>query len=201
MQKVLQCWRDVTDREYPDFLHMLPLPEEIDIDKLINGGIMTDTCSAAQKTNTLLSEEISGEIHNLLCHNHLRNVWVKNVLESLTEFLRSHLNDNLKEVDSMLWVSPSFISFARVFDKMFSLTANYPKGNWEIFHQCFREPLMPHYGTWNVGHTCPIGQMKYRIFNLISYYVICKNSFFKLIIWNAMSHNQILFFKYNLNNL
>ena len=121
---MLQFWRDVTNREYPDFLHMLPFPENIDINKLINGGIMTDTCSAAQKTNTLLSEEISGETHNLLCHNHLRNVWVKNVLESLTEFLRSHLNDSLEEVDSMLIVLPSFISFARAFDKMLSLTAN-----------------------------------------------------------------------------
>jgi len=132
---MLQCWRDVTLREYPDFVDLLPSPDDIDINKLIGGGIMTDTCSTAQLTNSLLSKEIDGKTHNLLCHNHLRNVWVKNVLESLTDFLRAHLSDSLDEIAPEFRVSPSFISFARAFDKMFSLCANYPKGWGDVFRQ------------------------------------------------------------------
>lgn len=132
---MLQCWRDVTLREYPDFVDLLPSPDDIDINKLIGGGIMTDTCSTAQLTNNLLSKEIDGKTHNLLCHNHLRNVWVKNVLESLTDFLRAHLSDSLDEIAPEFRVSPSFISFARAFDKMFSLCANYPKGWGDVFRQ------------------------------------------------------------------
>ena len=94
---------------------------------------MTDTCNAAQKTNIEISKEISSKTHNLLCHNHLRNVWVKNVLESLTEFLRAHLSDSLDEIAPELRVLSGCISFARAFDKMFSLCSNYPKGWGKLF--------------------------------------------------------------------
>ena len=66
-------------------------------------------------------------------HNHLRNVWVNNVLDSLTKFLIEHLNDSLDEVAPELRVSPSFVSLARAFEKMFSLCANYSKGLGEVF--------------------------------------------------------------------
>ena len=46
MQNMLQCWcwRDVTEREYPELLHLLPTKEDITLQKLKDGGIMTDTC-------------------------------------------------------------------------------------------------------------------------------------------------------------
>ena len=78
---MLRCWRAVTEREYPDFVHILLQPDDIDLNKLENGGIMTNTCHSAQKTNKELSKKVQGNTHNLLCHNNLRNVWVKNVLD------------------------------------------------------------------------------------------------------------------------
>ena len=71
----------------------------------------------------------------MFCHNHLRNVWVNNVIDSLTEFLRAHLNFILDEVAPELRVSPGSMSLACDFDKMFSLCANYPKGLGEVFSQ------------------------------------------------------------------
>ena len=136
---MLQCWQEVTEHEYPDFLHLLPHPNNIDFNKLVNGGIMTDTCHSARSTNKKLSMEVDGTTHNLLCHNHLRNVWVKNVLKSLTEFLRAHLHGSLDEIAPELCVSPGFIGFAGAFDKMFSLCANYPKGMGEVFRQWMKD--------------------------------------------------------------
>ncbi len=66
----------------------------------------------------------------MYCYNHLRNVWVKNVLNLLNDFMRGHLNESLDEIAPELRVSPNFITFARAFDKEFSLCAN-----WAIFFQ------------------------------------------------------------------
>ena len=136
---MLECWREVTEREYPQFTHLLPSKKDVDLNKLINGAIMTDTCNPARSTSSLISEEVDGETYNLLCLNHLRNVWVKNVLERLTEVLRVRLQDSLDEIAPEFRVNPSFISFARAFDKMFSLCANYPKGWGEVFRIWMRD--------------------------------------------------------------
>ena len=58
---------------------------------------------------------------------------MKNVIESLTEFLRAHLNDSIEKVAPELHVSPGFMSLARDFDKVLSLCANYPKVLGEVF--------------------------------------------------------------------
>ena len=71
----------------------------------------------------------------MFCHNHLLNFWVKNVLDSLTEFLRAHLHDILEKVAPELSVSPGFMSRSRAFEKMFSLCENYPNGLGEVFLQ------------------------------------------------------------------
>ena len=139
MQNMLQCWRDVTEREFPEMLHLLPTKDDITLQKLKDGGIMTDTCNSAQSCNSLISDEVDGVTYNLLCHNHLRNVWIKNVLESLTEHLRICLHDSLEEIAPEFRVSCSFVTFARAFDKMFSLCANYPKGWGEVFRPWLRE--------------------------------------------------------------
>ena len=135
----LQRWRDVTEREFPELLHLLPSPDGVDLNKLAGGAAMTDTCNGARKTNRMTCEDVNGVVHSLYCHNHLRNVWVKNVLESLTSYLKDHLHDSLDEIAPELRVSPSFNSFARAFDKMFSLCANYPKGYGELFRQWMKE--------------------------------------------------------------
>ncbi len=64
-----------------------------------------------------------------------KNVWVKNVLNLLNDFMHGHLNDSLDEIAPELRVSPNFITFARAFDKEFHLCANYPKGHGGLFRQ------------------------------------------------------------------
>ena len=135
----MQCWCDVTQKEFPELLHLLPSADGIDLSKLDGGSTMTDTCNGARLTNTRICEDIPGVVHSLFCHNHLQNVWVKNVLESLTDFLKAHLQDSLEEIAPEFRVSASFNSFARAFDKMFSLCANYPKGYGELFRQWMKE--------------------------------------------------------------
>ena len=57
------------------------------------------------------------------------------MIDSLTAFLRAHLNDSLDEVAPELSVSPGFMSLYCDFEKMFSLCANYPKGLGKVFCQ------------------------------------------------------------------
>ena len=83
----------------------------------------------------MIAASINGVIHSIFFHKHLRNVWVKNVLDYLTEFLRSYLNDSLDEVASELHASPGLMSLAHAFDKMSSLCANYPMGLGKVFRQ------------------------------------------------------------------
>ena len=71
----------------------------------------------------------------MFLHNHLPNVWVKNVLDSLNELLRAHLNDILDKVAPELRVSPVSMYRARAFDKRFNICAKYPKGLGEVFCQ------------------------------------------------------------------
>ena len=96
---------------------------------------MTGTCNSAQKANILIASSINGVIHSMFYHNHLRNVLLKNVLESLTEFLIAHLNDSLDKVSPELRVSTGLMSLARAFDEMFSLCGNFYKGLDEVFCQ------------------------------------------------------------------
>ena len=49
------------------------------------------------------------------------------MLDSLTEFLRSHLNDSLGEVAPDLRVSPVFMSLARDFEKCLFSVKNLPR--------------------------------------------------------------------------
>ena len=68
----------MTKREgHPELEGLIPHPDDITLDKSINGGIITDTYNAARLMNSLTSKEINGKTHKLLCQNHLRSVWVK----------------------------------------------------------------------------------------------------------------------------
>ena len=57
------------------------------------------------------------------------------MLDSLTEFFKSHLNDSRDKVAPELRVSTRFMSLACAFYKKFSLCENYPKGFGEVFRQ------------------------------------------------------------------
>ena len=43
LKSFLIHWRAVTEREFPDLLHLLPDPEGVDLNKLDGGTAMTDT--------------------------------------------------------------------------------------------------------------------------------------------------------------
>ena len=49
-------------------------------------------------------------------HNHLRNVWVNNVIDCLTELFRAHINDSIDEVAPELRVSPGFMYLDGAFE-------------------------------------------------------------------------------------
>ena len=65
----------------------------------------------------------------------MHNIWVNNMLDSLTEFLRAHPNDSLDKFAPKFHVSPVFMFLASAFEKMFSLCSNYPKGICKVFLQ------------------------------------------------------------------
>ena len=65
---------------------------------------MNDTCNSAQKVNRLIDASVNGVVHSMFFHNHLRNVWVNNVIDCLTELFRAHINDSIDEVAPELQV-------------------------------------------------------------------------------------------------
>ena len=117
---------------------MIPDPEEaMSMQKLKGGAVMTDTCKSAHKTNRLLAQIVDG--HSLFCHHHQRNVWVKNMLDMISNYVSTLIKENLEEIAPELRVSPRFENMCRAFDKEFSLCANYPKGWGSNFRQWMKE--------------------------------------------------------------
>ena len=132
--------KNVVNREFPNYVHSLPTPDEIDIAKLGNGGaITTDTCNTALKTRRILANKIGGQVHEMDCMHHLRNVHLKGVEKALTSYLNTYLKDNIENIDPSLCVSSSMSSLIRAFDKEFSLCANYCKGHGVLFNKWMKE--------------------------------------------------------------
>ena len=98
LQVFLERWRNITEEEFPDLVDLLPSAEDINLSKLEGGSVMTDTCNSAKLMNSKVCTEVDGKVYSLLCHNHLRNVWVKNILTATTDFLRGVLHDSLDEI-------------------------------------------------------------------------------------------------------
>ena len=96
MKHILASWRSVNEKEHPHYIHLIPQPDEIDLSKIDNGGVMTDTCNSARKANWLIYAFVNGVVHSMFCHKHLRNVWVQNLLDSLTEFLIAYINNSIE---------------------------------------------------------------------------------------------------------
>ena len=97
MKAILFTWRDITHKEYQEFVHMIPDPEEaMSMQKLKGGLVMTDTCKSSHKTNYLLAQIVDG--HSLFYHNHQRNVWVKNMLDVISNYVSTLIKDNLEEI-------------------------------------------------------------------------------------------------------
>ena len=150
----LRRCREITIREFPnrpDLLLMIPNPDSIDIKKLSDGAINTDTCNSAQKTRRILVAIVSeidkdtihdmsredigkaGVVHEMDCMQHLRNVWINGAAKAVSAYLKEYLEDSLEEISSHLRISPDLAQIIRAYHKEFSLTANYPKGHGELF--------------------------------------------------------------------
>ena len=88
-KQILASWRSVNEKEYPQDVHLIPHSYEIDLANIENGGAINDTCNSEQKANRPIAASVNGVVHSMYFHDHLRNVWVKNMLDSLTEVLES----------------------------------------------------------------------------------------------------------------
>ena len=116
---------------------MIPDADKIDIKKLTDGAVTTDTCNSAQKTRRILVGIVSqidgGVVHEQDCFHHLRNVWINRVAKAVSEYMKDFLHDSLENISSFLCVSPDLANIIRAYHKEFSLTSNYPKGHGEQF--------------------------------------------------------------------
>jgi hypothetical protein len=107
----------VLNESYPGNSHLIPSPEQIDIQKLSHGGlIMSDTCNQAQIVMRLLAVQIDGS-YDYDCMHHLRNVWFENAENALTKDLNVHLRASLDEIDPTLHVTMSMSAIIRAVDK------------------------------------------------------------------------------------
>ena len=111
--------------------------DKIDIKKLTDGAVTTDTCNSARKTRRILVEIVAqidgGVVHEQDCFHHLRNVWINGIAKAVSGFMKEYLSDSLDEISSFLQISPDLAHIIRAYHKEFSLTSNYPKGHGELF--------------------------------------------------------------------
>ncbi|KAL7536200.1 hypothetical protein ACHAXR_006982, partial [Thalassiosira sp. AJA248-18] len=138
LKRRLDRLREVMVKHYPEFAHLVPSSDEIDLEKLREVLLTSDTCNVAQKERHIFSERIGGTTYNQDCHNHLRNVHTNGMENAITERLKIILKDSIDEIDVSLRVSAVFSSYCRAWDKFFSLNANYVKGQGEHFAPWFR---------------------------------------------------------------
>ena len=47
IKQMLASWRSVNEQEYTQYVHLIPHLDYIDLAKIDNGGVMTDTCKSA----------------------------------------------------------------------------------------------------------------------------------------------------------
>ena len=116
--------------------------------KLKGAVINFDTCNPARATSTKISEaveeaikekaELDGEdyepsVVRMDCHHHLHNVWIGSLNKHLSKYLTRLLHADLKAIDFRYRVSTMFNTVLRSVDEEFSLPANYPKGDGDMF--------------------------------------------------------------------
>jgi hypothetical protein len=92
----LERLRKCIAEKHPHKIDLVPSPDSIDIEKLGGGGVvMTDTCNTAQKLRRILVE-VSDDILDLDCMNHLCNVWIGNIEKALSKYLNDLLRNRSK---------------------------------------------------------------------------------------------------------
>ena len=145
----LKDWQTVTERMYPDrqdLLDQIAKPSELTLAKFSDGGvIMTDTCDTAPKFCRQFIEHIKPvaeergverkdvHVHEADCWQHLRNVWVGEVINQLSERLSEILDSDLKEISPFLRVDTEVTSLLRAIEKYFGGNADYAEGSGSSF--------------------------------------------------------------------
>ena len=109
---------------------------------------MPDTCLPAQATSRMpvnaiekvIKEkaEVDGEEYlpcavQMDCHHHLHNVWLGALNKHLSKYLTTLLQQDLNAIDFRYCVTTMFDYVLWAVDKEFSLPANYPKGQSDMF--------------------------------------------------------------------
>ena len=131
--------RKIMDEKYPDHSTEVPSPDQIDMNKMGQGGLFTtDNCNTARKIRRILTVGVPGS-YEFDCMHHLRNVWFGNMEKALTKLLNILLRDCLNEIDPTLRVTASISALIRAMDKEFSLSANYPKGHGQLFLEWLKD--------------------------------------------------------------
>ena len=126
-------------QEYPNCNHTITNADDINIGKLINGGVITiDTCNGEQKTRRLHVEGFKNisEEHNVVkvgLLNNLRNVWFGGMDKQITRNISMLMKDKIYYIDMRLRLSTSMEPLLIAFDKEFRFCANYKKFNGELF--------------------------------------------------------------------
>ncbi|KAL7552655.1 hypothetical protein ACHAWF_015887 [Thalassiosira exigua] len=139
LMEMLRRLKEVMEKIDSSKTGLIPSPDEIDTQKLCQGGVsITDTCATAQKVRRILVEDLPGSF-DYDCMHHLRNVWLGGMEKALTKRLNEILRSSLDEIDPKLRVTASISAIIRAIDKEFSLSANYPKGHGELFLEWMRD--------------------------------------------------------------
>ena len=149
-RELLDNWRDVTSRMYPnrpDLLALIPSSSLLTLAKLSNKSLlMTDTCATARKFRRLFADHIrqvalnngipDDQIHIFQadCWQHLRNVWFGAVIKQLSLRLSEVLESDLNEISPFLRVTTEVVSLLIALEKYFAETANYAKGRGSCFY-------------------------------------------------------------------
>ena len=123
---MLRKWCEILAQEYPEFVDQIPDPDKLSVTKLKGGGIMTSTCNLSQITNCLLVAPVNG--HSIFCHQHERNILVKQILDTVRNYVGTIIKDNLDNIAPEFRVFPRLETMCQAVDKEFSPCGNLPKG-------------------------------------------------------------------------
>ena len=153
-RELLDNWRDITSRMYPNrpnLLTLIPLSSLLMLTKPSkNSALIADTCANACKFRYLLAGHIRGvalnndipedqiQIFQADCWQHLRNVRFGDIINQLSGMLSGVLESDLNDISPFLRVTIEVIALLRVLIKYFTETANYAKGHGSCFYHYMR---------------------------------------------------------------
>jgi len=130
----------------PDLVQQIPQPSDLDIGKLYNGSIVTDTCDQAWKQRCLLALTVKNAaqkmgkaddeicILEIDCWHHICNVWLGNVSKRMNKTLQEVHGDQLSDLPSNYHIHTDIVALLQAIQKECAKTANIAKGHGDEFH-------------------------------------------------------------------